>query len=132
MKYDPFETARRLRILRTYVGHGDNQTRFAENYGFTPARWNNLERGYELSRDAAIQLVRQIPGLSLDWLFFGKPDALSVIMRSELEEVARRVEPARPKRVKGQGLGSAEPVPIGPSSARQEANEPTRVRAIDC
>jgi hypothetical protein len=141
MKYDPLETAWRLRILRTYVGHGDSQTRFAEDYGFTVARWNNLERGHPLPRDVAIQLVRRIPGLSLDWLFFGKPDYLSVIMRSELEEVEHRVEPARPPKRGVKGLGSAEPMPIGPNSAplnqRQEAKdeqEPTlyRVRAIDC
>jgi DNA-binding transcriptional regulator YiaG len=60
MKYDPFETARRLRIVRTYVGCGDSQTRFAERYGFTIQQWNNLERGHPLPRDAAIELVRLI------------------------------------------------------------------------
>jgi transcriptional regulator with XRE-family HTH domain len=98
--YDPLETAWRLRILRTYLGYGDSQTRFAEDYGFTVAHWNNLERGHPLPRDAAIQLVRRIPRLSLDWLFFSKPDYLPVIMRLELEEAERRVEPPRPKRSK--------------------------------
>jgi hypothetical protein len=53
--------------------------------GFSVKQWNNLERGYPLSRDVAIQLVQKFPGLTLDWLHLGKPDGLPGTLRAELE-----------------------------------------------
>lgn len=79
------DTARRLRVLRAYAGCADSQTRFAMKYGFSVKQWNNLERGYPLSRDVAIQLVQKFPGLTLDWLHLGKLDGLPGTLRAELE-----------------------------------------------
>jgi hypothetical protein len=87
--YKPLDTARRLRIVRYYAGCGDSQTRFAAMAGFTPRNWNNLECGHPLPRDAAIQIVRKFPGLSLDWLYFGLWDHLPGVMRFELEEAEK-------------------------------------------
>jgi hypothetical protein len=80
------DTAQRLKALRVYSGCGDSQTRFAIRYGFTVKQWNNFERGSPLSKEAAIQLVRKFPGLTLDWLHLGKVEGLPGTLRSELEE----------------------------------------------
>lgn len=79
------DTAHRLRTLRVYAGCGDSQTRFAATYGFTVKQWNNFERGHPLSKEAAIQLVRRFPGLTLDWLHLGRMDGLPGRLRQELE-----------------------------------------------
>lgn len=79
------DTARRLIALRKYAGCADSQTRFAQRYGFSVKQWNNFERGSPLSKDAAIQLVRRFPGLTLDWLHLGKVDGLPGMLRTELE-----------------------------------------------
>jgi hypothetical protein len=79
------DTARRLKILRTYAQCGDSQTRFAVKYGFSVKQWNNFERGFPLSNPVAIQLVKQFPGLTLDWLYLGKADGLPGTLRTELE-----------------------------------------------
>jgi hypothetical protein len=94
------DTARRLKILRYYAGCEDSQTRFAAMTGFTTKHWNNLERGHPLPRDAAIQLVRRFPGLSLDWLHLGVWDHLPGRMRLELEEAERRMMSAPPERAR--------------------------------
>lgn len=88
------DTAKRLVALRHYAGCGDSQTRFALKYGFTVKQWNNFERGSPLSKDAAIQLVRRIPGLTLDWLHLGKPDGLPGTLRAELEAAGNAVTSA--------------------------------------
>ena len=75
-------TAHRCRLIRFVVegnGHGD-RTRFAARLGVEPARWSNAECGYPLSIGLAFLLIEVFPGLSLDWLYFGKTDGLSVKM----------------------------------------------------
>ena len=83
----------RLIALRLAVT-GDNQTRFAAQFGFEVKRWNNFERGSPLSKEAAIQLVTKIPGLTLDWLFLGKEDGLPVKLQRELVEAAGKATTA--------------------------------------
>jgi hypothetical protein len=92
------DTARRLIALRFYAGCGDSQTRFAQKYGFTVKQWNNFERGSPLSKEAAIQLVRKFPGLTLDWLHLGKPDGLPGTLRAELEAAGNALTSAEATR----------------------------------
>lgn len=82
------DVSSRLIALRLAVT-GDNQTRFAAQFGFEVKRWNNFERGSPLSKEAAIQLVSKIPGLTLDWLFLGKEDGLPVKLQRELVEAGK-------------------------------------------
>lgn len=77
----------RLKILRFMVA-GNNQTAFAVRMGFGVKNWNNFERGHGLSKEAAIQLVQKVPGLTLDWLYLGKLDGLPLRLRDDLEEAA--------------------------------------------
>lgn len=78
--------AKRLTRLREVVAPGGNQTLFAASVGIDLKRWNNFERGLPLSKDAAIQLVKKVPGVTLDWLFLGIEDGLPVQLHRQLTE----------------------------------------------
>lgn len=80
---EPGTSADRARKIREAMGF-ETQIAFATRYGFTKAQWNNFERGYPISRKAAHQLARQIPGLSIGWILDGATGDLSV-------DIARRL-----------------------------------------
>lgn len=71
----------RIAIAGDEVG---SSARFAATHGFTSARWSNFERNYNVSIDAATQLCQRIPGLTLDWIYFGKSDGLTMEMGRRL------------------------------------------------
>lgn len=75
--------ADRLARLELACGY-DTSAGFAEYIGIERRRWYNFHNGMPLSRDVAFQLVQRVPGLSLDWLYFGKADGLPL-------ELARRL-----------------------------------------
>jgi len=74
--------AERCIALRVVIDGDDrgDRTRFAARLGVELARWSNAERSYPLSIGLAFRLIEVFPGLSLDWLYFGKTDGLSVKM----------------------------------------------------
>lgn len=79
-------TAKRIRQLREAEAY-PTATAFAVKLGITISRLSNLENGYPLSIDVADRLVKTVPGLSLDWLYYGKEDGLSLSLRKRLQEV---------------------------------------------
>lgn len=78
--------AQRLRRLIAALGY-ENDNLFADRVGVSPQRLNNVLNGSPLGKDFAFLLVQKIPGLSLDWLYFGKREGLSVHMAELLGEV---------------------------------------------
>ena len=92
-KLDNAAITRRLHILRQHIAGGDHgsRARFAARIGIEYKRWNNFERGYPLPRDMAIHLVRAIHGLTLDWIYLGREDGLSIALQRELAEVGKTV-----------------------------------------
>lgn len=82
------DRATRLRKACNY----DTQVAFADFLGVSTQRWNNVEVGFPIRTDMAILLVRKVPGLTLDWLYLGKPDGLPLELARRLGEVpeARR------------------------------------------
>jgi transcriptional regulator with XRE-family HTH domain len=80
---EPGSQAERMRNLREAMGY-QTQHAFAKKYGFSLARWNGYERGKPVSRLAAKQLVRQIPGLSTGWIEDGAIGDLSTAMARRL------------------------------------------------
>lgn len=86
-------TAWRLKCLRKAVS-GDNQTAFAARLGIEPNRWNNMERGSALSKDVAFMIVREFPDITLDWLFRGLDDHLTVRRQRELAEAGNALTSA--------------------------------------
>lgn len=65
----------RLKLLRRTLGY-ETAMAFAAFLELGYTRYHPFEKGQPLSREVAFRLVRKIPGLTLDWLYFGKPDGL--------------------------------------------------------
>jgi hypothetical protein len=78
----------RLKCLR-YAVSRDNQSHFAAHLGIEPKRWNNLERGYPLSKDVALKIVQRWPDLTLDWLFRGRDEHLEVWRQREIIDAGK-------------------------------------------
>jgi len=79
---------KRLRELRKAEGY-DTAKEFAVMLGETPSRYGNIEAGSGLSIAIAQLIVEKVPGCSLDWLYNGKEDGLSVSLRNRLADARR-------------------------------------------
>jgi hypothetical protein len=75
--------ADRLRRLREAHAY-ETTAAFARFLDLPITTYNAFENGAGLSRQAAFRIVQRLPGVSLDWLYFGKPDGLPM-------ELARRL-----------------------------------------
>lgn len=90
MDDSPEAVAERLERLRLALEY-PTQTAFAEFLGFNSAsRYNNILRGLPLSRMAADQIAKKIPGITPDWLRYGDPSGLSVDMERKLRPSGRK------------------------------------------
>ena len=67
----------RLREALDYKGRG-GQLAFALKLDIFNSSLNMIEKGTPMSKDIAFRLVKLVPGLTLDWLYFGKPDGLTL------------------------------------------------------
>lgn len=89
-KPEPFEEvpgqSDRLKRLRKAYDF-DTSTAFAAHLGISVQRWNAFENGAPLSREVAFKLVQKFSGLSLDWLYFGKTEALPLELARRLGEL---------------------------------------------
>lgn len=81
----------RVKRLRESVGMVSQQA-MANYIGVSFNRWNNVERGLPLGHDLAVILCQRVPGLTLDWLYFGKPDGLPLDLARRLGEVPSAAE----------------------------------------
>ena len=88
------EEARRLRWLRAAEG-AENSTEWARRIGWSLPQLSNYENGVRLSRDAAINIVKKVPGLTTDWLWFGAENGLSVDLAKRLRAV-QKAEQSKP------------------------------------
>ncbi len=70
-------TGWRLRLLRRTLGY-EHAKDFAQFLNISDSRWNNLENDYPVRMDVALLLCHRVSGLSLDWIYFGRTDGLSV------------------------------------------------------
>lgn len=85
-----------LRIRRLWaVQKFPTSAAFARHLGVDPKRLNNVENGYPLGRDLAERIVQRIPGITLDWLWYGKTEGLSVQVARELELIPSGKETTR-------------------------------------
>lgn len=75
--------AARLKLLRSVLKY-DTSAAFAAFLEMSPQRYNNFENQTPLSIDAALTIVRKVPGMTLDWLYFEKPDGLPFQLAREL------------------------------------------------
>jgi hypothetical protein len=83
---EPFtEESQRLILLREALGF-KKATAFAAHVNLDYKRYHNFERDNPIPRDAALTLVRAIPGLTTDWLYLGREEGLSFSLLSKLRE----------------------------------------------
>lgn len=78
--------AERLVRLREAFGY-PTASAFSQFLEIGQQRWANYENGFPLSREIVFLLVRSIPGLTSDWLYFGKSDGLPVDLARRLGEL---------------------------------------------
>jgi hypothetical protein len=90
------EVAKRLALLQAALGYKSSGA-FAAYLGVTPARWSNIRCGTSLSLQVAKILCKKSPGLTLDWLYFGKVEGLPVAFARELGVLGRQSENATTK-----------------------------------
>jgi transcriptional regulator with XRE-family HTH domain len=83
---DESKRARRLREAMGFNGRGSQQ-KFAELLGVERGRWNNVECGAPLGKEMALRIVRKFPGVTLDWLFLGRTEGLTVEMAHALAAI---------------------------------------------
>jgi transcriptional regulator with XRE-family HTH domain len=77
---------KRLRALRGAEGIATAKE-FAEKLGVSPNRYGNIEAGSSLSIEIALLIVEAVPGVTLDWLYNGKEDGLTLSLRQRLAGV---------------------------------------------
>lgn len=75
--------AERLKGIREAYGYPTTAA-FARFLDIPVTTYNSFENGAALSRPAVFRIVQKIPGITSDWLYFGKPDGLPL-------DVARRL-----------------------------------------
>jgi hypothetical protein len=82
----PGQADRLVRLRQAY--EFKTAVSFANFLGISNQRYNAFENGYPLSREVAFLLVKKFPGISLDWLYFGRNEALSLELARRLGELS--------------------------------------------
>ena len=85
MKKTPL-VAQRLRLLQEmFEGTGRGASlRMVQRLGITPTVWSNALTASPLSIRLAQRIVLTFPGVSLDWLYLGRPEGLSCQIAEKL------------------------------------------------
>jgi hypothetical protein len=84
-KRTPLVAQRLLLLQEAFEGTGRGASaRMAECLGITLHRWYNVLRGSPLGIALAQQIVVRFPGVSLDWLYRGRPEGLSCEIAEKL------------------------------------------------
>jgi hypothetical protein len=108
IKKTPLVAQRLLLLQEMLEGTGRGASvRMAQSLGITPHHWYNVLRGSSLGIALAQRIVRTFPGVSLDWLYLGRPEGLSC-------EIAEKL-----------GCGAAHSRP----GAADQKNQPPRKRS---
>jgi hypothetical protein len=80
----PAEVAARLRDLWRALEYPTSAA-FAAAIGASPTRWNNIENSGALSREIAFKIVQKFPGVTTDYLWFGRMDGMPLQRVRQLE-----------------------------------------------
>jgi hypothetical protein len=83
-------TAVRMRLLQEVLEY-PSCAAFAAFLDISTQRLWNYQNGTPIPVQMAMHIVRKVPGLTLDWIYFGKPDGLTLVL-------ARRLDCARTTR----------------------------------
>jgi hypothetical protein len=84
-KKTPLVAQRLLLLQEMFEGAGRGASvRMAQSLGITPHHWYNVLRGSSLGIALAQRIVRTFPGVSLDWLYLGRPEGLNCEIAEKL------------------------------------------------
>lgn len=61
-----------------------SSAQFARAIGIDPRRLNNVEQGLPLGKDLAFKMRQTVPGLTVDWLWFGDASKLPLELAERL------------------------------------------------
>jgi hypothetical protein len=108
IKRTPLVAERLLLLQEIFEGAGRGAStrmaeRMAELLGITLHRWSNVLRGSPLSIGLAQRIVLTVPGVSLDWLYFGRPQGLSCQTAEKLGCGAAHLQPSAGEQKASQG-----------------------------
>ena len=93
IKRTPLIAERLLLLQEVFEGAERGvSSRMAERLGITHHRWSNVLRGSPLSIRLAQRIVLTFPGVSLDWLYLGRPEGLSCQIAEMLAYGAAHVQ----------------------------------------
>ena len=85
LKKTPLVAQRLLLLQEMFEGTGRGASgRMAQRLGITFHHWYNVLRGSPLSIALAQRIVLNFPGVSLDWLYLGRPEGLSCQIAEKL------------------------------------------------
>ena len=85
LKKTPMVAQRLLLLQEMFEGTGRGASgRMAQRLGITFHHWYNVLRGSPLSIALAQRIVLNFPGVSLDWLYLGRPEGLSCQIAEKL------------------------------------------------
>jgi hypothetical protein len=92
----PTGVARRLLVLQEWAreqGEGRSQKEMAEEIGISQSLWNHVLTmpNRDLSKDIAFKIHARWPDISLEWLWLGEKDYLTVKTARALDEIERRL-----------------------------------------
>ena len=94
IKKTPLVAQRLLLLQEMFEGtRRGASVRMAQRLGITFHRWYNVLRGSPLSIAIAQRIVLNFPGVSLDWLYLGRPEALSCQISEKLGYGATPFQP---------------------------------------
>ena len=94
IKRTPLIAERLLLLQEVLEGAGRGASaRMANRLGITLHRWCNVLRASPLSIGLAQRIVLMFPGVSLDWLYLGRPEGLSCQMAEKLGYEAAHSQP---------------------------------------
>lgn len=99
--------AARLRAIQRLRGY--TQTRLGDIMGYTPARMSEVIGGAHLPKASGIYLLREVTGISAEWIAYGftdglaplDPDSREMLLRFEREaqlEIAAELAGEKPRR----------------------------------
>lgn len=94
---DDMAVAERVQRVKEYLGCVTDQA-FADELGggVSANRINNVLRGHPLGRELAARLVRRVPGLSVDWLWFGNAAGMPIGLLKALGVTGIAPTPPKP------------------------------------
>lgn len=98
--FDTAAISRRLKVIRQHVS-GNNQSAFARRLGIGQPRWNNFEKGYPINLSICGMLIKEVEGLSIDWIIYGVPYNMPKGLQDQLAFLEERLAPpAKPRKSK--------------------------------